>query len=79
MTKIIQKYEECIGCGTCAALCPKFWEMNDETFKVILVGGTVNEEKKEAVLEVPEMSEEDLKCNKESAEACPVQIIEILE
>jgi len=30
MVKIIQKHDECIGCGACAAICPEHWEMSDD-------------------------------------------------
>lgn len=28
--KVIQNREICIGCGTCAALCPENWEMKED-------------------------------------------------
>lgn len=28
--KITQDHEKCIGCGTCVALCPENWEMQDD-------------------------------------------------
>ncbi len=72
MAKIIQNHEGCIGCGTCAALCPKFWEMRDDG-KAHLAGGKYDEEKKEYELEA-----EEIGCNKEAEEACPVQVIKVL-
>lgn len=30
--------EICIGCGACAALCPKNFKMNDETGKSEVIG-----------------------------------------
>lgn len=28
--KITQEREKCIGCGTCAAVCPENWEMKKD-------------------------------------------------
>jgi len=30
MAKIIQKHEECIGCGACVSVCPDNWEMGKD-------------------------------------------------
>jgi len=67
--KIIQKHDECIGCGTCVALCPKFWEMADDG-KARLKGSEKNPETGEYELEIKKSE-----CNQEAADACPVQII----
>lgn len=69
--KIIQKHEECIGCGTCVALCPKFWEMGDDG-KAYPKGGKKNLKTGDWELEV-----EKVGCNKDAAEACPVNVISI--
>ncbi len=74
MAKIIQKYEECIGCGTCAALCPKFWEMLDCEPKARPIGGKKNEAGDYEL----EVEDSEIGCNQEAAEACPVQIIKII-
>ena len=71
MAKIIQNREGCIGCGSCAAVCPKFWEMNYEEGKAILKDGKKNE-KGEYELEV-----KDIECNQEAADVCPVSVIKI--
>ena len=65
--KIVHDREECIGCGSCAAACPKFWEM-DPDGKSKLIGSKGN---------ALEIGEKDLKCNKEAAESCPVNVIHI--
>ena len=69
--KIVQEREKCIGCGTCAAICPKYWEMADDG-KSTLLGSEVNPETKNHEKEV-----EETECNKEAAESCPVQIIHL--
>jgi ferredoxin len=59
--KIIVDREACIGCGSCAAICPDNWEME----------GDKSKPKKTQVSESG--------CNKEAADACPVQCIKIKE
>jgi ferredoxin len=71
MTKVIQNHEGCIGCGSCVAVCPKFWEMNPEDNKAILKGANKNE-KGELILEM-----ENVECNQEAANVCPVNVIKI--
>jgi ferredoxin len=69
--KIIQEREKCIGCGSCASLCPKFWEMAEDG-KSKLIGAKKNPETGNEELEIEEVG-----CNREAANACPVQIIHI--
>ncbi len=33
MAKIVFDEEKCIGCGTCAAVCPENWEMQGDKAK----------------------------------------------
>lgn len=30
--------EKCIGCGTCAAVCPAVFKLNEEIFKAEVIG-----------------------------------------
>lgn len=73
MVKIIQEYNKCIGCGTCAALCPDFWELNEEDNKARPKKGKKNS-KGNYEFELAG----DAGCNKDVVESCPVQIIKIL-
>jgi len=57
--KIKLDKEACIGCGTCASLCPDNWVMKDN----------------KAHAKKTEL--DDLGCNKEAADSCPVQCIKI--
>ncbi len=75
MKKIIQKYEECIGCQACVAVCPEYWEMVDEDMKARPINGKLNEDTKNYELEI---GEDDLGCHEEAVNVCPVQIIEIV-
>ena len=70
--KIIHEREKCIGCGSCAALCPKFFEMADDG-KAKLIEGRKNAEGND------ELEVEDVECAQEAADACPVQIIHIVK
>lgn len=74
MPKVIQNYEDCIGCGSCAAVCPDFWDMDYDRMKAVLKGGKKNEKTREHELEV-----NDIKCNQEAADVCPVQVIKIIK
>lgn len=70
--KILHEREKCIGCGSCAAICPKFWEMANDG-KVTLIGSKLNSEKKH------ELEVDSLSCLQESADSCPVEIIHVIK
>jgi len=68
MAKIKLEREKCIGCGSCAALCSKYFELADDGKSHI----------KDAVKkEVEELEVEKIECAESSAEACPAQCIHI--
>jgi len=69
--KVIHEREKCIGCGSCAAVCPKFWEMAEDG-KARLLNSEFRPEKNGDVLEV-----EKVGCCQEAAQVCPVQCIYI--
>lgn len=71
MAKIIHEREKCIGCGTCVALCPEFWEMNEDG-KSDLKGAKVDSQTGNQEIEMSELG-----CNQEAIDACPVQCIRI--
>jgi len=66
--KITHNKEGCIGCGACVAMDELNWEMNDDGKAELIDGGKT--EKKE-------FPEKDLGKHKETAEACPVNVIHI--
>ncbi len=74
MAKIIQKHNECIGCGACTAVCPDFWEMGDDMKAKPKIG---KQDSQTGDYEF-EADEKNLKCNKEATEVCPIQIIKII-
>ncbi len=72
MAKIIQQRDKCIGCGTCVAVCPAFWQMGDD-------GKSVLKNAKDAGGNKFELKVDDVGCNKEAAASCPVQVIIVEE
>ena len=69
MAKIILEVEKCIGCGSCEAVCSKFWKLGDDG-KVQLLGSQPAGDNFE--LEV-----KNIECNSEAVEICPVQCIKL--
>ena len=67
--KVIQEHEKCIGCGSCAAICPKYWEISDDG-KARPIGSKLNGANFE--LEIKKVES-----NQEAADACPVQCIHV--
>ena len=64
----ITEREKCIGCGSCQALCPKYFELQEDGKSHI----------KEAVKqEVEELEIEKIECAQAAADACPAQCIYI--
>ncbi|MFH1656773.1 MAG: ferredoxin [Candidatus Nealsonbacteria bacterium] len=69
--KIIFELEKCSGCGSCAALCHKKWELKEDG-KSQLLGSKKNSETNNFEKEITEKN-----CNQEASDSCPVQIIHI--
>jgi len=68
--KIIQEREKCIGCGSCAAVCPKYWEMAEDG-KSKLLNSTSSSKG------VYELGVQEPGCNQEAVDVCPTQCIKI--
>ncbi|RLE59250.1 MAG: ferredoxin [Thermoprotei archaeon] len=66
----------CIGCGSCVALCPDYWDLGDDGLSHI-IGGKRIVENEEIVRE--EIILNELGCNIDAAEACPAKVIHIEE
>ncbi|MFH0739681.1 MAG: ferredoxin [bacterium] len=64
--KILLDKSKCIGCGTCWALCGRFFGVGDEN-KTTLVGSPDGQE-----LEIKEIG-----CAQLAADTCPTQCITI--
>ncbi len=74
MAKIIHERQKCIGCGSCAALCSKYWEMAEDG-KARLLNSKENPETKGNY----ELELKEIGCNLQAAESCPVQIIHLVK
>lgn len=70
MPKIIHQRKKCIGCGACAAICPKFFEINKKDGLAVLKNS-------KKVGENFELKVDKLECLKDAAEMCPLKIIKI--
>ena len=68
MAKIKLEREKCIGCGSCAALCPKYFEMQEDGKSHIKGSNLQNMEELEVV---------KIECAESASEACPAQCIHI--
>ncbi len=71
MAKVIHERNNCVGCGACAAICPKYWEMGGDG-KSKLKGGVASGDNFMLVVESAE-------CSKDAANACPVKCIKVEE
>ncbi len=67
--KIIHQRSKCIGCGSCAAVCDKFFEMAGDGLASLKGAAQVGDDF--------ELEAEDIGCAKDAADVCPVQIIKI--
>ena len=69
---IIHLKSDCINCGACAAICPDFWEMDEEARAQLKCSKETN-----GCQELEICSEESRAINQEAANCCPVNIIHI--
>ncbi len=76
MTKYTLEHDRpnCIGCGACAAVCPKFWEMAADGKSDIKDAKT-----REDSWQATDIEQDDFEGNKEAADACPVNVIHITD
>lgn len=68
MAKIKLEREKCIGCGSCTALCLKYFEMAEDG-KSHLKNATKQD--------IEELEVEETECADPAAEACPAQCIHV--
>ncbi|MBD3261798.1 MAG: ferredoxin [Candidatus Altiarchaeales archaeon] len=62
----------CIGCGVCSSLCPVFWQMSQDNKSSLKDSNEV----KPGYYEL-EVSPEDVECNRNAADSCPVNVISV--
>lgn len=70
MSKIKLEREKCIGCGSCQAVCPKYFELKEDG-KSTVIGAQKDANGND------ELETEKIECAEAAAEACPVQCIHI--
>jgi ferredoxin len=68
--KIKLERPKCIGCGSCAAVCDKFFEMAEDGLSHLKESTKTSDGSEE-------LKAADVGCAKDAAEICPVQIIKI--
>ncbi|MCX6790771.1 MAG: ferredoxin [Candidatus Gribaldobacteria bacterium] len=69
--KITIERPRCIGCGSCSALCPNYFELDQAGLSHFL--GSKAEPQ-----ETDELVTDDLGCVQEAIDACPVQCIKVV-
>ncbi len=69
--KIILEKSKCIGCGSCAAICPKLFELGEDG-KSHLKGSKINPRNQNEELEI-----QNIDCATQAVEVCPVEAIKI--
>ena len=72
--KLTHNRPECIGCGACAAIAPKFWTMAEDGKSDIV--GCIKRDDGWEELDIEDADEE---LNKEAAESCPVNVIHLTD
>ncbi len=72
MNRIIHQENKCIGCAYCIDIAPFFWEMNPNTGRCSLIGGTIQNRYSEL-----EIFDEDLPLVRRVIEVCPTKCIKI--
>lgn len=70
MSKIIIDRANCIGCGSCAAVCSKYFEISEDG-KSHIVNST------RASNGNDELETDKTECAENASESCPVQCIRI--
>jgi ferredoxin len=69
--KITIERPRCVGCGSCCALCPNYFELDQAGISHFIGSQAEPQETDELVIE-------DLGCIQEAIDACPVQCIKIV-
>jgi len=85
--KVILEREKCIGCGSCAALCPKYFEIVDDgksSIKKAKRDSKTGNDELEIPMAEPSRTRDKVgvnktECTQEAADSCPVQAIHIVK
>lgn len=74
MPKIIHYRKKCIGCNSCAQLCPGYWQISQIDGKADLTTA-----KEKTGIFIRDVRKEEIEINQKAAKACPVKIIHFSE
>ena len=70
--------ETCIGCGSCVALCPDVFQLDQNSkAEVISSASAKASADAEALADKPADKQDNIECAKNAAESCPVQAIRV--
>ena len=69
--KVVLERPSCVGCGNCENVCPDYWEMADD--------GLTHLKESQHIGENEERELDDIACNEEAAESCPVNCIYVYQ
>jgi len=69
--KVVLEKQKCIGCGTCQALCARYFELGGDG-KAVLKGSKAESVTGNDELELPEPD-----CVLQAVDGCPVECIHI--
>ena len=71
--KIRLDRKNCIGCGSCVAICPKFFKMSEDG-KSALIKGILDKTDGFECLEI-----DSTDCAQDASDSCPVQVIHVIK
>lgn len=72
MPNLTHYRNNCIGCGACADICPRLWQMSPEDGKATLKDADNNKE-----IYSRKINSEDFDENQEAADFCPARVIKL--
>jgi len=73
--KIEHDRENCMACGACVAIAPKFWQLSKDDGKA----DVINSIKTDDGYKHLDIEDKDFSINKEAADLCPVNVIHIVD
>ena len=76
---IVHDRDDCIGCGACEGVCPKYWKMSNEDGKATLKGSKKDENGKHILGSKEKPLTKNFEENIEASECCVKESIEIIE